>query len=166
MLFHPVLVTEQGMIGVISQNKLNKIEILFFSEIFEVALPLKTGYRNRKWLWKHGYRNRIWLWKLVTGTENGHQIWLPEQNVAIKYGYRNRKWSSNMVTGTKPGHQIWLPEQLFFWQSNSLKLHMMVTMVMMDILNIISTCTPCSSSNHHHGGAQIHSTITARSLPH
>jgi hypothetical protein len=26
MLFHPVLVTEQGMIGDISQNKLNKIE--------------------------------------------------------------------------------------------------------------------------------------------
>ena len=102
---------------------------------------------------------------MVTGTEYGHQIWLPEQNVVIKYGYRNKTWSSNMVTGTKPGHQIWLPEH-FFWQPNSLKLHMMVTMVIMDILNIISTCTPCSSSNHHHGGAQIHSTITAESLPH
>ena len=114
---------------------------------------------------------------MVTGTEYGSENWLPEQKMVIKYGYRNRTWPSNMVTGTESGHQIWLPEQnlvikygyrnnYFFWQSNSLKLHMMVTMVMMDILNIISTCTPCSSSNHHHGGAQIHSTITAQSLPH
>jgi hypothetical protein len=65
-----------------------------------------------------------------------------------------------MVTGTENGHQIWLPEQIYFWRSNSLQLHMLVTMVMMDILNIISTCTPYSSSNHHHGGAHIHSTIT------
>jgi hypothetical protein len=35
-----------------------------------------------------------------TGTERGHQIWLPEQKVVIKYCYRNKTWSSNMVTGT------------------------------------------------------------------
>ena len=155
MLFHPVLVTEQGVIGDISQNKFKKIEILFFLKFLRSPSlwKLVTGTEN-------GSEN------MVTGTEYGSENWLPEQKMVIKYGYRNRTWPSNIVTGTKLGHQIWLPEQLFFWQSNSLKLHMMVTMVMMDILNIISTCTPCSSSDHHHGGAQIHSTITAQSLPH
>ena len=70
------------------KNKKNRN--LVFSEFFEVTLPLKTGYRNRKWLWKHGYRNRIWPSNMVTGTENGLQIWLPEQKMAFKYGYRNK----------------------------------------------------------------------------
>ena len=91
-----------------------KCKFFYYSEFFEGTLPLKTGYRNRKWLSKHGYRNKKWLWKLVTGTESGHQIWLPEQNLVIKYGYRNRKWSSNMVTGTKSVHQIWLPKQIYY----------------------------------------------------
>jgi hypothetical protein len=100
MLFHPDLVTEQGMIGDIPQNKLNKIDILFFLKFLRSPSlrKLVTGTEN-------GSEN------MVTGTEYGSENWLPEQKMVIKYGYRNRTWPSNMVTGTESGHQIWLPEQ-------------------------------------------------------
>jgi hypothetical protein len=83
MLFRPVLVSVQGVIGDISQNKFKKIEILFFPP-------------SENWLPEQ---------KMALKT------WLPEKNMAFKYGYWNRKWPSNMVTRTKPGHQIWFPEQ-------------------------------------------------------
>jgi hypothetical protein len=80
--------------------------------------------------------------------QNGNKIWLPEHQMVIKYGYWNTKWSRNMVTGT----------------NLMLQLNMMLSMLMMDILNIIiifqSDLYALVNIPTYHGVAHIHSTIT------